>query len=164
MGLFSCLATLPDNKKFWEDRRMGKEFKKRDNYVIKMGKELVPVTREVYEEYHRMERRERYLVERDQDNSLIFFSTLRAEDSSTDVPIRDSGVDVEEEVIKQMFLDKLPKALALLSDDEIEMIRDLYWNDVSIRELARKTDTAKSTLLNKRDRVLAKLRKVLENE
>ena len=83
---------------------MGKEFKKRDNYVIKMGKELVPVTREVYEEYHRMERRERYLVERDQDNSLIFFSTLRAEDSSTDVPIRDSGVDVEEEVIKQMFL------------------------------------------------------------
>ena len=143
---------------------MGKEFKKRDNYVIKMGKELVPVTREVYEEYHRMERRERYLVERDQDNSLIFFSTLRAEDSSTDVPIRDSGVDVEEEVIKQMFLDKLPKALALLSDDEIEMIRDVYWNDVSIRELARKTDTAKSTLLNKRDRVLAKLRKVLENE
>ena len=78
---------------------MGKEFKKRDNYVIKMGKELVPVTREVYEEYHRMERRERYLVERDQDNSLIFFSTLRAEDSSTDVPIRDSGVDVEEEVL-----------------------------------------------------------------
>lgn len=143
---------------------MGKEFKKRDNYVIKMGKELVPVTREVYEEYHRMERRERYLVERDQDNSLIFFSTLRAEDSSTDVPIRDSGVDVEEEVIKHMFLDKLPKALALLSDDEIEMIRDLYWNDISIRELARKTDTAKSTLLNKRDRVLAKLRKVLENE
>ncbi len=143
---------------------MGKEFKKRDNYVIKMGKELVPVTREVYEEYHRMERRERYLVERDQDNSLIFFSTLRAEDSSTDVPIRDSGVDVEEEVIKQMFLDKLPKALALLSDDEIEMIRDLYWNDISIRELARKTDTAKSTLLNKRDRVLAKLRKILENE
>jgi DNA-directed RNA polymerase specialized sigma subunit, sigma24 homolog len=164
MGLFSCLATLPDNKNFWEDRRMGKEFKKRDNYVIKMGKELVPVTREVYEEYHRMERRERYLVERDQDNSLIFFSTLRAEDSSTDVPIRDSGVDVEEEVIKQMFLDKLPKALALLSDDEIEMIRDLYWNDISIRELARKTDTAKSTLLNKRDRVLAKLRKILENE
>ena len=143
---------------------MGKEFKKRDNYVIKMGKELVPVTREVYEEYHRMERRERYLVERDQDNSLIFFSTLRAEDSSTDVPIRDSGVDVEEEVIKQMSLDKLPKALALLSDDEIEMIRDLYWNDISIRELARKTDTAKSTLLNKRDRVLAKLRKILENE
>ena len=143
---------------------MGKEFKKRDNYVIKMGKELVPVTREVYEEYHRMERRERYLVERDQDNSLIFFSTLRAEDSSTDVPIRDSGVDVEEEVIKQMFLDKLPKALALLSDDEIEMIRDLYWNDISIRELARKTDTAKSTLLNKRDRVLAKLGKILENE
>lgn len=143
---------------------MGKEFKKRDNYVIKMGKELVPVTREVYEEYHRMERRERYLVERDQDNSLIFFSTLRAEDSSTDVPIRDSGVDVEEEVIKQMFLDKLPKALALLSDDEIEMIRDLYWNDISIRELARKTDTAKATLLNKRDRVLAKLRKILENE
>ena len=143
---------------------MGKEFKKRDNYVIKMGKELVPVTREVYEEYHRMERRERYLVERYQDNSLIFFSTLRAEDSSTDVPIRDSGVDVEEEVIKQMFLDKLPKALALLSDDEIEMIRDLYWNDISIRELARKTDTAKSTLLNKRDRVLAKLRKILENE
>ena len=143
---------------------MSREFKQRENYVIKVGTELVPVSREVYEEYHRMERRERYLVERDQDNSLILFSTLRAEDGSTDVPIKDDAVNVEEEVIKQMFLDKLPKALALLSDDEIDMIRDLYWNDMSIRDFAKKTDTAKSTILSKRDRVLAKLRKVLENE
>ena len=125
-----------------------REFKERENYVIKVDGELVKVSREVYETYHRMERRERYLVERDQDNSLILFSTLRAEDSSTDVPIKDSGVDVEEEVIQKIFLDKLPKALALLTDDEIEMIRDLYWKGMSIRELAKKTDTAKSTLLN----------------
>lgn len=163
MGLFLCPATLPDNKNFREDRTM-REFKERDNYVIKVDGELVKVSREVYETYHRMERRERYLVERDQDNSLIFFSTLRAEDRSTDVPIKDSGVDVEEEVIQRIFLDKLPKALALLTDDEIELIRDLYWKDMSIREIAKKTDTAKSTLLNKRDRVLNKLRKVLENE
>lgn len=143
---------------------MSREFKQRENYVIRVGAELVPVSREVYEAYHKMERRERYLVERDQDNSLILFSTLRAEDSTTDVPIKDVGVDVEEEVIKQMFIEKLPKALALLTDDEIEMIRDLYWKGISIRELAKKTDTAKSTLLNKRDRVLAKLRKVLEND
>ena len=97
-----------------------REFKERENYVIKVDGELVKVSREVYETYHRMERRERYLVERDQDNSLILFSTLRAEDSSTDVPIKDSGVDVEEEVIQKIFLDKLPKALALLTDDEIE--------------------------------------------
>ena len=143
---------------------MSREFKQRENYVIKVGTELVPVSREVYEEYHRMERRERYLVERDQENSLILFSTLRAEDDLPDVPIKDDTVNVEEEVIKQMFLDKLPKALALLSDEEIDMIRDLYWNNVSIREFAKKKDTAKSTILSKRDRVLAKLRKVLENE
>ena len=52
-----------------------REFKERDNYVIKVDGELIKVSREVYETYHRMERRERYLVERDQDNSLIFFST-----------------------------------------------------------------------------------------
>jgi len=143
---------------------MSKEFKQRENYVIKVGTELVPVSREVYEEYHRMERRERYLIERDQENSVLLFSTLRAEDSSADVPIEDTDVNIEEEVIKQMFLEKLPKALALLSDEEIDMIRDLYWNDVSIREFAKKKDTAKSTILSKRDRVLAKLRKVLENE
>lgn len=143
---------------------MSKEFKRREKYVIRVGKELVEVTREVYEEYYRMDRRERYLEERDQDNSLIFFSTLKADDSSTDVPIKDIGIDVEEEVIKKTFLEKLPKALALLSDEEIEMIRDLYWNDMSIRDVAKKTDTAKSSVLNKRDRVLAKLRKVLENE
>lgn len=143
---------------------MSREFKQRENYVIKVGTELVEVTREVYEEYHRMERRERYLVEKDQANSLVLFSSLRAENSTTDIPVRDMETDVEEEVIKQMFLDKLPKALALLSDEEIEMIRDLYWKDISIRELAKKTDTAKSTILSKRDRILAKLRKVLENE
>lgn len=143
---------------------MSREFKQRENYVIKVGTELVQVTREVYEEYHRMERRERYLEEIDKENSVLLFSTLRAEDSSTDVPIEDTEVNIEEEVIKQMFLDKLPKALALLSDDEIDMIRDLYWKDMSIRELAKKTETAKSTVLSKRDRILAKLRKVLESE
>lgn len=143
---------------------MSREFKQRENYVIKVGTELVEVTREVYEEYHRMERRERYLVEKDQANSLVLFSSLRAENSTTDIPVRDMETDVEEEVIKQMFLDKLPKALALLSDEEIELIRDLYWKDMSIRELAKKTDTAKSTVLSKRDRILAKLRKVLESE
>ena len=40
-----------------------REFKERDNYVIKVDGELVKVSREVYETYHRMERRERYLVE-----------------------------------------------------------------------------------------------------
>lgn len=143
---------------------MSREFKQRENYVIKVGTELVEVTREVYEEYHRMERRERYLVEKDQANSLVLFSSLRAENSTTDIPVRDMETDVEEEVIKQLFLDKLPKALALLSDEEIELIRDLYWKDISIRELAKKTDTAKSTILSKRDRILAKLRKVLESE
>lgn len=42
---------------------MGKKFKKRDNYAIKIGTELVLVTREVYEEYHKMERREAHLRE-----------------------------------------------------------------------------------------------------
>ena len=55
-----------------------REFKERDNYVIKVDGELVKVSREVYETYHRMERRERYLVERDQDNSLILFSSRRS--------------------------------------------------------------------------------------
>ena len=33
-----------------------REFKERDNYVIKVDGELVKVSREVYETYHRMER------------------------------------------------------------------------------------------------------------
>ena len=129
--------------------------------MIKVGTELVLVSRVVYEEYHRMERRERYYIERNQENSVLLFSTLRVEDSSKYVPIEDTDVNIEEEVIKQMFLEKRPKALALLSDEEIDMIRDLYWNNVSIREFAKKKDTAKFTILSKRDRVLAKLRKVL---
>ena len=33
------------------------------NRVIKVGKELVPVTEEIYKEYYKMKRRERYLEE-----------------------------------------------------------------------------------------------------
>ena len=33
-----------------------REFKERDNYVIKVDGELVKVSREVYETYHKMER------------------------------------------------------------------------------------------------------------
>lgn len=142
---------------------MAREFKERENYVIKIGTELVPVTKEVYEEYHKMERHERYLEEKDRINSLFLFSTLRVEGSDADVPIKDESVNLEEDIIKQSFLAKLPKALALLSDEEIEIIRDLYWNELTIRELAEKNEMSKSGMFVKRDRILAKLRKILED-
>ncbi len=143
---------------------MGKQFSEREKYVIRVEETVVEVTREVYEEYYRMGRRERYLEERDQANDLIFFSALRDDKDSPDMPIEDEHVNVENEVIMNMFLAKLPEALASLTNEEIDLIRELYYKGTSVREYAKMNDKGKSTIIGRRDKILKKLRRILENE
>lgn len=143
---------------------MGKQFSEREKYVIRVEETVVEVTREVYEEYYRMGRRERYLEERDQANDLIFFSALREDQDSPDMPIEDEHVNVENEVIMNMFLEKLPEALASLTNEEIDLIRELYYKGTSVREYAKRSDKGKSTIIGRRDKILNKLRRILENE
>lgn len=78
--------------------------------------------------------------------------------------IKDESVNVENEVIMNMFLERLPEALASLTNEEIDLIRELYYKGTSVREYAKRSDKGKSAIIGRRDKILNKLRRILENE
>lgn len=62
-----------------------------------------------------------------------------------------------------MRLDKLNAALLLLSDDEQALIRAIFFDGVSTKEIARMENVDQSTVNRHKLKILAKLRKIMES-
>ena len=72
-------------------------------YFIRVQKILVEVTGEVYTAYYEMERKEKYLLERDKDHSLLYYDGWDTETSNGVDFIKDNKTNVEEEAIKNLL-------------------------------------------------------------
>lgn len=139
---------------------MSKKRKIRENYFIKVDKELVPVTREVYEAYYEMENRERYLQRLDRKYGLLFFGGLEDSAGFAD-SINDVAVDVEKVVMTGLVLEELRSSLACLNNFELELLTEIYFNEKPIRAIARERHVSDTLLRKKRDMILDKLRNKL---
>ncbi len=62
-----------------------------------------------------------------------------------------------------MMLDRLNAALLLLSDDEQALIRAIFFDGVSTKEIARMENVDQSTVNRHKLKILAKLRKIMES-
>lgn len=69
-------------------------------YKIKIEDQLVDVSEEVYKEYYRMDRRERYLVERDREHGVTFYHALDSEDMQGEELFPDERMDVERQIVE----------------------------------------------------------------
>jgi len=130
-------------------------------YYIFVGNEKIEVDYEVYKSYWQITNRERYLERLDRQNKLLFFSDLSTEYSFED-NIVDKNFDVEKIVETKMLIDRVREAIDSLNDEEREIIERLYYQDESTRIAAEGLNLHNTSLIRKRDRILAKLRKMLE--
>lgn len=141
------------------------------NRVIKVGKELVAVTEEIYKEYYKMKRRERYLEEDvkvgssivDPETGAVIGYKPSKEDSIE--RLMDKGRDFsEEELIEDVIVDKamlliLQEAMKELNRQEQELINDLFYKEMTVREVASKENISHVAVMKRRDKILDKLRK-----
>jgi len=138
---------------------------------IKIGKVSVPVTDEVYKEYYKMKRRERYLEEDvkvgssivDPETGAVIGYKPSKEDSIQ--RLMDKGQDfADEKSLEDIAVDKamlliLREAMKELDRQELELIQYLYTEQMTVREAAKKMGSSHVTVMNKRDKLLDKLRK-----
>ena len=138
---------------------------------IRVGKIKVPVTDEVYKEYYKMKRRERYMEEDIKVGSSIVDPETGAaigykpskEDSIH--RLMDKGQDfADEKSLEDIVVDKamlliLREAMKELDRQELELIQYLYAEQMTVREAAKKMGSSHVTVMNKRDKLLDKLRK-----
>lgn len=59
------------------------------------------------------------------------------------------------------MLEKLGQALKMLSEEESAIIRELFYEEVSETELAKRLGIARTTLQSRKYKILEKLKKLL---
>jgi len=136
----------------------------------------IPVSKEVYQAYHKFARKERYFSEDLKQEQLLYDperhiaillpsredSFERLVDSETQFA-DPNAVKPEEAAVKADLLERLTQAMHTLTDDELSLIQELFYLEKTEREASAALNMALTTLHDRKSVILRKLRKLLEN-
>ena len=139
---------------------MARQKASRENYYIRIDRELVEVTPEVYHAYYGSARQERYQEEKQQKNGVSVFSSLGDDDMDI-TEILPSSNDVAYEVEKKAEYKNLYSALNALTYEEKALIAQIYIFEIPVTDIARSRGVNESTVRRQKGRILKKLRKIL---
>lgn len=143
--------------------------KERDFYIHIDG-HRVKVTEEVYREYTKAETKERYFMERLKKGKAVkdaegkpgvFIPSREISydqllERNWNVP--SSGETVEDAVIRKDLLEKLGTALHSLTDEELELVRKLFYLEKTEREVSAAHHVSQVAIHKRKKKILKKLR------
>ena len=135
---------------------------KKEYYLYVKGK-AVPVNEEVYKAYWKITEHEKYLQKKDWKNNVIPFSALDHDGHFVD-NIIDEKIDLVKIVEVKIQIEELHKALATLTKEERELMEAIFYREESLRSISRKEKVTHQAIGQRRDRILEKLRKILEDK
>ena len=124
---------------------------------------LLEVVREQYTDFYRDKERWRYLQKLDTKNSLLSLDGFMDDEGNALDFIADESADVEKAVIHAVMLDRLKTALPLLSDSEQALIQAIFFDGLTEREVGFRLGMTQSVINKRKAKILAKLRKIIEN-
>ena len=130
-------------------------------YYLYVRGQKVKVSEDIYKVYWREKEHEKYLEQVDKKNHLLFFSSLN-HDGNFENNLEDKNVDVEKVVATQIMIEALRNAMSKLNKDEREIIERLYFNDETLRAVAKTQNISHTALIKRRDKILEKLKKFIE--
>ncbi len=76
--------------------------------------------------------------------------------------LADESVDVEKIIETQILIETVRKAVSRLNDEERDIIERLYFNDETLRAVAKTQNISHPALIKRRDKILEKLKKFIE--
>jgi RNA polymerase sigma factor (sigma-70 family) len=145
----------------------------KDFYLYIDGKP-VKVTEEVYHAYYHAEDKERYFMGKLKKGRTVVDPITKQEHF---VPGREQsyehlleqdwqfpalGDSVEDTVIKSSLLEKLQVVLQELSDEEMELVEELFYLEKTEREAAKRFAVSQNTIHYRKNKILDKLKKLME--
>lgn len=130
------------------------------DFKIKINKELISVSEEIYISYYKMERRERYLNEVSLEKDLSY-NQLMDKEYPIEVKMSKPQNLIEDEIVEKIMIEKMTIAIKSLDNSERLIIHELFFNGKSIRELAVTLGISKSTLHEQKEKIIKKLRKII---
>ena len=134
----------------------------KEKYFIPIEGKLIEVKKEVYVNYYRMDRRERYLEERDRDNGVVSYNTIDSQGIEGESGLQDMVTETMETIaLANEFRNQLHRCIAALPKAERELIYAIYYKGMTEAEYASKANMTQSGISRRRKKTLSKLKKLL---
>ena len=156
------LLFLFSKSKNREQKKEDYTMDKKEYFLYVKGKE-VKVSEEVYKAYWKITEHEKYLIKKDWKNNVIPFSALDYDGHFVD-NIIDERIDLEKIVEVKMQIEELNKALNSLTEEERDIITAIFFREESLRSIGERKNRSYQALGKRRDKILEKLRKLLEDK
>lgn len=139
----------------------GKKPKEREKYLIRLGDgTLVEVNREIYLEWYRSERRERYQKERDRKYGVCSLEGLVEKGGFSAIEV-DSVNTTEETALRNIDREKLREALRKLAGQDVYLIWLLYYEEIMVKEAAEIFRCSRKVIGNRRKELLQNLHRMI---
>lgn len=137
------------------------EAKPDKRFFILIDDALLEVTREQYIDYYKDKRRQKYVDEEAVAAGVFFADDLTDSSINGEVIFVDTAPDVCDSVMKQMLIDKMHEALALLPEDERDLIVQIYFENKTERQIASEYHLAQGTIHWRKTKILEKLKQIM---
>lgn len=125
---------------------------------------LLEVVREQYADFYKDKERWRYLKKLDTKHSLLSLEGFTDSEGTVIDFVVDEAADVAETVVHAVMVDRLKAALPLLSDSEQALIKAIFFEKLSEREVGLRLGVTQSVINKRKAKILAKLKKIIENK
>ena len=125
---------------------------------------LLEVVWEQYADFYKDKERWRYLKNWTRTISCSHWRDLQTARGICLISLLMKRVDVAEAVVRAVMVDRLKVALPLLSDSEQTLIQAIFFEELSEREVGLKLGVTQSVVNKRKAKILAKLRKIMENK
>lgn len=139
----------------------GKKPKEREKYVIRLSDStLVEVNREIYLEWYRSERKERYQKEHDRKYGVCSLEELEEKGGLSEIEIGSINV-TEETALRNIDREKLMEALGKLTRQDAYLIWLLYYKEIMVKEAAEIFRCSRKVIGNRRNEILRNLYRMI---
>ncbi|MEA5003848.1 hypothetical protein SDC9_197832 [bioreactor metagenome] len=149
--------------KYWQKDRNYRKYHNEDGtfrYVITVDGVDVEVPREVHQAYAQADRKERYGYER--EDGLHLSLDRMVDDGMHLSYLTGQHVEpAEDAAIRDLMIEQMMDVMLLLSEEDRELIDQLFFENISAREVARTIGVYHRTIIYRRDKVLEKLRRLM---
>ena len=137
------------------------EAKPDKRFFIAMDDTILEVTHEQYIDYYKDKRRQKYVGEEAEAVGVFFAEDLSDSSISGEEIFVDTAPDVCDTAVKQILIEKVRDALAMLPQDEREFIVRIFFENRTERQLAKEYCISQVAVNKRKAKILTKLKQIM---
>lgn len=131
-------------------------------YSMRINNSVLEVPKDKYEEFYKEKSRDLYLLRMAIEYQELSYNKLDTDEMLGIDMIPDESIQVEEDAIRNILIDKLHDCIKQLPEDDQEFISMAYFGEKSERDLARLYGISQPAIHKRKMKIIFQLKKLLE--